>query len=143
MADDLYEGTRHQVAGMMTEVVDEAGLEGVLDFIITRTEQDLSPFLNRREEVEEEEANELLAAIEAWASLASAVTYEMYVGPLREVGAARLSLPGWAKGVGNRLSKMANLLTGYLKVAMRALMAASFSIAVTFPFGVSVGLAWS
>jgi hypothetical protein len=143
MADNLYEDTRHQVQEMMASTVDEAGFEEVLDVIAARTRQDLSPILEEHEAGEPDAARELFDSIEAWASLASAVTYEMYVGPVREVGAARLSLPGWAKGVSQRLDDIVSLLKGYLEIAAQALGAPSFSIALTFPFGVSVGLAWS
>lgn len=142
MADDVYETARHQVQEMMASIADETGFEEVLDLIAERTQEDLSPLLNGHEAGEADTARELFDSIEAWASLTSAVTYEMYVGPLREVGAARLSLPGWAKGVSQRLDNIVSLLKGYLEVAAQALGAPSFSIALTFPFGVSVGLAW-
>jgi hypothetical protein len=143
MADDVYETARHQVKEMTASITDEAGFEEVLDFIAERTQEDLSPLLSAHEAGEAGAAQQLFDSIEAWASLTSAVTFEMYVGPVREVGAARFSLPGWAKGISQRLDNIVSVLKGYLQVAARALGAPSFSIALTFPFGVSVGLAWN
>lgn len=142
MAEDLYEQTREEVASFSGEHGDEGELERVLHFIAERASEDLGATWDRPDSLSEGEAEELLGHIDAWASLASHVTYETYVGPLREVGAARRRVAGWAKGVGSRLAEFANLLTGYLRAAMRALRAQSFSISVGFPFGISVGLSW-
>jgi len=93
MPDDLYEQTREEVATFSGQQSEEE-LEGVLNFIIERANEDLRDTWSEREELDERDAEELLSDIDAWASLASHVTYEMYVGPLREVGAAQRRLAG-------------------------------------------------
>ena len=157
MASDLYDDARREVSERQLGLVDEdelqdilasiaerasADLEGVLTPIAERVGTNLAGVLDEGVELRESEGDELLTTIEAWASLASAVTYEAYVGPPREVGAARFTLPGWAKAVGEKLTDLAKLLGHYLEVAMRALRATSFSISLSFPWGVSVGLSW-
>lgn len=84
----------------------------------------------------------MLASVEAWASVASHATAEVYAGPLREVGAMHSRLAGWARSVAAKLTELAHLLADYLSKAMQALSPESFSISVSFPWGVSVGLSW-
>jgi hypothetical protein len=157
MANDPYEQTRVELSDRAASLVDEDELGELLGTITERASRDLADTLVEMSErygvdptavldgsdaLNESNGNELLASVEAWASTASSLTYDMYVGPPREVGAARLRPPGWAKEVGNKLSDLAILLGGYLEVAMRALHASSFSISLNFPWGVAVGLSW-
>jgi hypothetical protein len=142
MPPDIYEEARHEISDRQLGLANEDELEEILGGIIDKASTDLAETLGDRTELTEAEGNELLSSIEAWASLTSAVTFAAYAGPPREVGAARFTLPGWAKGVGNKLTDLSKLLDRYLKVAMRAIRAISFTIALTFPWGVSVGLTW-
>jgi hypothetical protein len=87
---------------------------------------------------DEEQATDVLAAIDAWASLASNVVGRFYAPaspwPRR--------LQGWAKSVAKRLRKIAGLLRAALQAVAQALSAASYSIGVSFPFGISVSIGW-
>jgi hypothetical protein len=139
---DLYDETRQEIAARQLGLVDENQFEEILGLIIDRAGTDLAETLGGRDTLEEAEGEELLASIEAWASLASAATFATYAGSPREIGAARLTLPGWAKEIGKKLTDLTKLLGAYLEVAMRAVHETSFAISLTFPWGVSVGLGW-
>jgi hypothetical protein len=81
---------------------------------------------------------ELVVAVEAWASLASYATTRFYFeGPesIRRLG-------GFSKDVVSSLQRHAQTYSAYLRRALQATHATSFSIAVGFPFGLSLGLAW-
>lgn len=141
--DDLYERLRAEAFAQAVEIQDESQLEDLLDRIAAYAADDLGAVSFDREEISEWEAEELLATVEAWASLASHVTLEAYAGPIREVGAMRLRVGGFAKGVCARLTRLVQLFRSHLTKAMEALSAASFSISVNFPAGISVGLSWT
>jgi hypothetical protein len=144
MQEDHYEAIRPRVFERSAAVVDEADLQELLDEIVEHAEHDLAAESGgyEGEDLSEDRAEQLLVSVEAWASLASHAVNEAYAGPLREVGAMRLRLGGWAKGVAARLTKLARLLSTYLRGAMQSLAAVSFSIGVSFPGGVSVSLGW-
>jgi hypothetical protein len=145
MQEDRYEAMRPYVFEQAAAVVEESDLQKLLDEIVGEAERDLDAAYGgyERAELDQERAEQLLVTVESWASLASHAVNEAYAGPLREVGAMRLRLAGWAKGVAARLTKLVALLSSYLRGAMHALQAVSFSIGVSFPGGVSVGLTWS
>jgi hypothetical protein len=142
MEAELFESLRAEVFERASAVTEETDVEKLLADIGEHAERDLSAEFGGREELHVEEVEGLLASVEAWASLASYVTREVYAGPLREVGAMRLHLAGWAKGVAAALTRLAGLLRGYLARAQQALSALSYSIGVSFPGGVSVSLSW-
>jgi hypothetical protein len=145
MQQDRYEAMRPYIYEQASSVLEEPQLESLLDEIFEEANQDLAAEYGGDEapELDEERAEQLLVLVESWASLASFAVAEAYVGPLREVGAMRIRLAGWAKGVAARLTKLAGLLTSYLRRAMNTLQAMSFSISVSFPGGISVGLTWN
>lgn len=118
------------------DIADEDALEDILGEITEKAGADLNAMLNERTALTEAQGDELLANVEAWASLASEITYTAYAYPPREVGAAKLTLPGWAQGVGKKLTDLSKLLRYYLEIAVKAVKAASFSITLTFPWGV-------
>src|SRR5207247_1182586 len=88
-----------------------------LEWIRARLLDDLGP-VGDREEMADEEAIEVLAAAEAWASLASAVVFEFSLTQEpRDVGAAwwRSSRPpaiwpGWRKDLTRQLHQVADSL---------------------------------
>jgi hypothetical protein len=90
-------------------------------------------------EVSESGAEDLLAAVHAWASVASYAAARIYApsSPMRR------SLAGWSKKVAGVLQRIAGILLTPLRVAAAALGASSWSITVNFPWtGVGVGLSW-
>lgn len=143
MDDAGFNDYRSYVFDRAGAIVEEPQLEQLLDEMVGQAGDDLATNFGPPEEVEGERAEELLAHLEAWAAVASHATLEVYAGPLREVGALRRRLAGWARGVGARLTRMANLLSSYARAAMQALSAIEFSVGVSFPGGVSVSLTWS
>jgi hypothetical protein len=124
---------------VVTREVEEE-LEGLLDTVYAHLRDDVgSSAVLQRNEVSEEDAHAVLAAIDAWASVASSAVAWVYApqspSPKR--------MAGWATSVGDRLRQLADVLRHALMVAARALRAVSWSIGVSFPWGVSVGLSWS
>jgi hypothetical protein len=100
------------------------------------------------EEISPELGQEILAAVEAWASLASAVVMEFSLTQQRRnIGAAwKLGgrvWPGWKKALAGQLRQVGDTLRPSLSAARTALGATSFSISVGFPWGISVGLSWA
>jgi len=84
------------------------------------------------------EANELLAVVQEWAGLASYVSARVY-GPGSPMPR---KLAGWSRKAVATLQRIANLLLVGLRTAGKALGAATVSIAVSFPWGISIGLNW-
>lgn len=91
-----------------------------------------------RADVEPGDPPDQLAAAESWASVAS---YPM----------ARLSAPaspwprnvaGWGTRAVGRLRRIANTLSAVLQPIAPALGAQSFSIGVSFPWGIQISLSW-
>jgi hypothetical protein len=88
---------------------------------------------------DEDEATALLAAVDAWASLASHAVAQFYAPASPWPGRG---FEGWSKRVVERLRKIASMLRGALEVAVRALNAVGFSIGVSFPWGISISVGW-
>jgi hypothetical protein len=79
-----------------------------------------------------------LAAIDAWAALAS-YAVARYYGPAspwpRRIG-------GWSKGAARRLRGIAAKLRPPLQQAAQLTHASSWSIGVSFPWGIQISLTW-
>jgi hypothetical protein len=82
--------------------------------------------------------DELVAAVQAWASVASYATTRFYFEGPESI----LRRGGFSKRVAASLQRHAKTYSGYLLRALAATGASSFSVAVGFPFGLSVGLTW-
>ncbi|MGO9885412.1 MAG: hypothetical protein ACLPV4_20645 [Solirubrobacteraceae bacterium] len=116
---------------------EEQALEGVLEEI----EEAIRPDLEQgppSEELSEEDAWNQLAAIESWAGVASSATARFYV-PAR---VQPYKLAGWSKKAVARLRSIANTLKPALQALLGALGAVGFSISVSFPWGISIGLSF-
>ena len=85
-----------------------------------------------------EAARDLLAVIQEWAGLASYASARVY-GPGSPMPR---KLAGWGRKAVATLQRIANLLLVGLRVAGKALGAVTVSIAVSFPWGISIGLNW-
>jgi hypothetical protein len=79
-----------------------------------------------------------MAAVESWASLASE--------PMARLSAPQSPWPrniaGWGTKAVGRLRRIANTLSAPLRTIVSALGAQSFSIGVSFPWGIQVSLSW-
>jgi hypothetical protein len=99
---------------------------------------DVPPEQRAGELGEDDPALQLLAGVNAWASLISGAVAYTYAPaspwPRR--------LTGWGQKIAGRLQWLTNLLLRPLAAAGRALGASSWSISLSFPWGVSVGLNW-
>lgn len=132
----------------LTEATTEQGVVNTLALIQSRAAEDLGR-VAEREEISSEEGRDILAAVEAWASVASAVVLEFSLaqGP-QNVGAAwRVAWPsriwpGWRKALTGQLQQVADTLRPSLAAVRNALGASSFSISVCFPWVIEVGLSW-
>ncbi|HEY2477223.1 MAG TPA: hypothetical protein VGI17_00670 [Solirubrobacterales bacterium] len=124
------EELREHVALTLDEVTDEEQLEEILGTI----EEELSSDLGGGPRDEQEE----MAAIDAWAGLASYAVGRFYAPaspwPFRK--------GGWDKRAPERLRRIADQLRGPLERVARALGAVTWSISVGFPWGVSISVSW-
>jgi hypothetical protein len=139
--EDLYESTRREVEHFLAEnPASEEALEEVLDLISSHASDDLGPLA--RQEPGEDQAWEMLAAVDAWASLASYAFQRIYTEESMAVGTPFIQFPGTKKSVMQRLQSVSSKLRPALEKACRGLGALSYSISVGFPAGVSVGISW-
>jgi hypothetical protein len=90
------------------------------------------------DEVAEDDPLRELAAIEEWASLASYAVSRFY-GPQSPL---RTDIAGWSRKAVERLREIAEKLRPRLARVAELLAAASFSISVGFPWGVSIGVSF-
>jgi hypothetical protein len=121
----------------------EALLEETLSKILGRVSDDRpAPQLTT-----DEDAYEELAAIETWASLASHAVQELYAPSSPRLSwrkkAGENKLAGWAQGAAEKLRRIADKLRVALIKVARRLHCLSFSVAVNYPWGVSIGIAWT
>lgn len=134
------DGLREEVAQILDRVThdvvvgDDAGeesLDQVLEMIEAGANLALESGLDNDGEAE-------LAAVDAWAGLASYAVARFY--------APNSPWPwhkgGWSQSAPRRLRRVANSLRPPLERAASALGAASWSVSVGFPWGVSISLTW-
>jgi hypothetical protein len=144
--DEQFDQFRAELYVEAEAIANENQLVELLHQVERQAAEDLAEQFGRPDDVEadldEYSASRLLASVEAWASVSSHLTYMGYYGPVRELGAMNQKLIGWSKIVESKLRDLSNLLGGYLRRAMHALHANSFTIQAGFPWGVSVGLSW-
>jgi hypothetical protein len=114
--------------------MDEVSEEGQLVEILARIEDELEADL--AEGGDDGPAG--LAAVDAWAGLASYAIGRFYA----PASPWPYQKGGWDKMAPERLRRIGESLRGPLEQAARALGAASWSIGVGFPWGVSVSVTW-
>jgi hypothetical protein len=128
--DGPSEGLRERVASALGEVSEEDQLDEILGMIEGELEGDLG--------AESYDEQSELAAIDAWAGLASYAVGRFYAPaspwPFRK--------GGWDRRAPERLRRIGERLRGPLERAARALGAVSWSISVGFPWGVSIAVSW-
>jgi hypothetical protein len=117
----------------------ESELENLLQEIDGRLRDDIgSSEILRDGEFDVANATEILAAIDAWMSLASYAIGRTYApqSPFRG------GVAGWTLDVGRRIEDLARSVRGALSSAAMGLGAESWSVSSGFPFGISVGLSF-
>jgi hypothetical protein len=133
------EGIRAQVARWIAQIQSEGDMEELL-YRIDALARDDSP----GQVTSEEAAYAELAAVEAWASLASHAVQVLYTpGSPNWLQKLGHDFAGWSAGVVERLRKLADTLKDRLAAAARELRGVGFSIAVNFPIGVSIGISYT
>jgi len=142
MGNDLFEEARREVETRLAESpADEDALVDILALIGARAEEDLRP--GAEQVANDEQAWELLAAVDAWASLASYAFQSVYAEELPEVGTPFRRFKGAKEDVMKYLRSCVSQFKSALDSACRVLAALSYSIGVQFPWGVSIGLEWA
>ena len=136
----LYEDHRDDFEQRASSVRGEAQLESLLESISATAMDELVPLAEGADDPNA--AENVLVSVEAWASLASYACTKFYFEGPNEVGTPLRRLGGWSKGVVSQLTQLAQRFGQMLSRAMRAIGATSYSIGVSFPFGISVGLSW-
>jgi len=126
--DDEFRG---RVAAIADEVASETQLEQLLDEIQDQLLADVEGGAGERPDDD-------LAAIESWASVASYAVGRFHA----PASPWPRDIAGWGNNAASRLRSIANILSRVLRAIVRELEAASFSIAVGFPWGISIGLSW-
>lgn len=122
-------------AARARETDDEQELERVLEDIEQALRSDLEQG-PPREEASEDEAWDQLAAIESWAGVASHAMARFYA----PASPWPRNVSGWSKKAVAKLRSIANTLKPALQKLVAALHAVGFTIAVGFPWGISIGL---
>jgi hypothetical protein len=119
----------------------EAKLENLLDEIERALRHDVEEGTGDDEEgTGDDPADDLadLAAIHSWASVASYASARFYA----PASPWPRSVAGWSRRAAARLQSIANTLLSALRPVAAALNAASISMTVGFPWGISIGLSW-
>jgi hypothetical protein len=124
--DDDFRGW---VASAVENVQSEDQLDDVLGEIEGKIEASLG---------DESDPAQTLDAVFEWASVASYPIARFYA----PASPWPKNVAGWGKKAVARLRRIAGLLRTALQAAAAALGAASFSIGVSFPWGISIGLSW-
>jgi hypothetical protein len=122
---------REHIATRAEETESEEELDDVLSEIEDAMSTDFAT-------VESDDPIDDLAAIDAWAGLASYAVARFYAPsspwPRR--------LGGWGKRAARRLRRIVSALEPRLKTAAQKTGASSWSIGVSFPWGIQVSLTW-
>jgi len=126
---------RAEVWARAEEVDSEGALSELLHDINTALTQDVAPSEGLAPDPEEE-----LAAADSWASVAS---YAMgrWSAPASP-WPRRKKEAGWGVHAVDRLRAIARTLSEALRRVMGQLGATSFSIGVSFPWGIQISLSW-
>jgi hypothetical protein len=135
-SEDLFESLRSSLIDGV-ESARDSGDEDALAAVLSEIAEPSRRDLERVREMGDG-GHELVAAVDAWASVASyAITRFYFEGP-------KSVFPGgFSKRVAGSLQGLVGTWSPFLESALKATHASSFSIAAGFPLGFSVGLAWT
>lgn len=133
--DTAMNGPDAEFRARVAVVAEEVGNEAALDTLLGEVEEALRADI---ELAAGENPNDDLAAVESWAAVASFAVARFHA----PASPWPRDLAGWGKTTARRLRSIADTLLTILRNAAQALAAASFSIAIGFPWGISIGLSW-
>ncbi len=133
-------------AGYQAEQLRDGDDEEALEAALGRIEEEILRDLDDgdyirgelRGELSEADAWDQLAAIESWASVASGTVARFYA----PASPWPRSVSGWSKKGAARLRSIANALKPALQQVVNALHAVGFTIGVSFPWGISIGVSF-
>jgi hypothetical protein len=128
-------GPEDELRGRVADVAEEVASEAALEDLLAEIEDAL------RADIEHgagETPEDDMAAIESWASVASYAVARFHA----PASPWPRDLAGWGKNAAGRLRSIANALSAVLRGVAHAAGATSFSIAVGFPWGITIGLSW-
>ncbi len=131
--DGPSEEFRNHVARRAEEVQSEEDLERLLGEI-----EEAVPAYRGEPFPSEEDPLDVLAAVDAWAALASYAVARFYAPSSPWPG----RLAGWERSAARRLRSIAAKLEPRLRAAAQFAQARSWSIGVSFPWGVQISLTW-
>lgn len=139
--DDLRYQAADVSSGLRDNDFPDAEIEQELDRFLEHLEGEMAQSIDagaRFEALTVDEAEDQLAAVDAWAGLISSVIGRVYAPsspwPRRSAG--------WDKRIVKRLRRMASKLRAALAPVASALGAVHFSISVGFPWGIAIGLSF-
>jgi hypothetical protein len=118
------------------EGLGDAEREALASDVLGRVEGELANDVARGFD---QEPDQVLSAVDAWAGLASYVVARTYA----PASPWQLRIGGWGRDVPEKLREATNTLRGPLSAAARKLGAVSWTISVGLPWGVSVGITWT
>jgi hypothetical protein len=129
---------RRHVWGSAEDVDSEDALSELLDEIEEQIRADIA---GSADQLAAGVPNDQLAAAESWASVAS---YPMarLSAPASPWGRKGRRVAGWGTPAIGRLRSTANTLSAALQPIAPAVGATSFSIGVSFPWGIQISLSW-
>jgi hypothetical protein len=122
---------RADVGARAEQIDNEEALERLLADIEDRVASDVS--YDNGGDPEDD-----LAAIQSWASVASHAAARFYA----PASPWRRSVAGWSKEAAAQLQRICSTLVSPLRLVAAALSAVSFTIGVSFPWGISISLGW-
>lgn len=122
---------RAWVGGRLDEIESEDQLEELLAEIESAAQSDVDAGVG-------DDGDEVLAAVDAWAGLASSVVARFYA----PASPWPPNIAGWGRRALARLRRVCGVLLPALQKAANLLGASSWSISVGFPWGISIGLSW-
>lgn len=123
---------RAWVGQQIQTILTEDELDGLLSEIASAAESDVSTGGDHQS------GEELLAAVDAWAGLASHVMSRFYA----PASPWPRNVAGWSRRALARLRRVCGALLPALTAGAKAVGASSWSISVGFPWGISIGLTW-
>jgi hypothetical protein len=133
--DSAMNGPDDEFRARVAVVAAEVGNEAALEALLGEVEEALRADIERGAG---ENANDDLAAVESWAAVASYAVARFHA----PASPWPRDLAGWGKNAASRLRNIADTLSTILRTVAQALAAASCSVAISFPWGISIGLSW-
>ena len=137
LRQEVAQRTESSILTNLSDEAQEQSLESLLDYIDSEMNQSAT-VIDELTQLTEDQAEDQLATIDAWASLISYAVARVYAPaspwPRRRAG--------WGQSMVSKLQKIVKRLQSLLKPVATALHAAHFSIAISFPWGVSIGMSF-